>query len=588
MRRTASSESPVSSAGRRYRLRSLFFFSGMLFLVLLAMSVVFYQSNRAFLLDYIREINARQAQSYARLLDTVFYRASYASIAIADNVRVQNYVAEASAADVAVSEFEAAIVDLLQMFTRTVPEIGSIYVYSQARDRIVSDRFGVSRWRFHDRDWFTDLERAEPGYPLLVYREDPVFGSPMVTLVRRLEEAGQLSGAVLINLDVEQMRRLVERGMHISSRRIYAVQSGGVVVFSTNDRDLGRPPDMSLEPLFLATAPGALFNLEYYLYDGSELLNEKSARLRNHLLVMIASILLVGAGLSTVFASFAYQPIRDIVDTIQHPDRHTTRLGPGGSDEPMVDEVQYIEHAIVRLMASNRQLEERLAERFHSLTRAHYAALQLQLNPHFLYNTLESIYWNCLEAFDTENPVPKSILALSQFLRMVIATDTMAVALAEEVRITDQYLTILQSRHENQLDVHWLIPHELESMSVPKLVLQPLVENAFYHGIKPLRRRGTIRIVASLKGPSLFLEVEDDGAGIRPDRLSEIESALSDDGYSARNGIGLSNVAQRLRILYDRGSRLEIRNGEQAGVTVTVVVPSERLGVLDHKSVTPM
>lgn len=583
MKRTTSSVSPISSAGRRYRLRSLLFFSGMLFLVLLAMSVVFYQSNRAFLLDYIREINNRQAQSYARLFDTVFFRASYASIAIADNARVQNYVAGSGGAGVAVRESESTIVELLQVFTRTVPEFASIYVYSYARDRIVTDRFGVSRSQFHDRTWLTDLEEAAPPYPLLVYREDPVFGSPMVTLVRRIDDAGRLSGAVLINLDVEHMRRLVERGVPTSSRRIYVVKGGEIVVFSTSDKDLGRSPDMSLEPLFLAHAPGALFNLDHYLYDGSELLHEKSARLRRHLLLLLATILLVGAGVSTLFASFAYQPIRNIVDTIQHPDRHTSGLGQGGSPEANVDEVRYIEQAIVRMMASNRQLEERLAERFQSLTRAHYAALQLQLNPHFLYNTLESIYWNCLDVFDAENPVPKSLLALSRFLQMVIATDTMAVPLADEVRITNQYVTILQSRHENLLDVQWSMPRELRSINVPKLVLQPLVENAFYHGIKPLRRHGRIRIVARLEDSSLLLEVEDDGAGIPSDRLTEIRSVLSEDGALAKDGIGLSNVAQRLRILYGRRSRLDIRNREKGGVKVTILMPAEPFGLREDE-----
>ena len=572
MRRTTSSVSPVSSAGRRYRLRSLFFFSGMLFLVLLAMSVVFYQSNRAFLLDYIREINARQAQSYARLLDTVFYRASYASAAIADRSRVQEYVSSRESAEAIASSAELAIVELLQLFARANTEISSIYVYAAGADRVVSDRIAAGRDRFHDREWRTLLENVEPTGPVLVYREDPVFGTPMITLLRSMDDDSGLAGGVLVNMEVEHVRRLIGRGTSGSGETVFVVNEDGQVVFSTVDDDLGRAPGADYEPLFLSHASGAMFNLDYYLHSGSQTFDAKMAQLLRHLIVLLVSVVLVGSAVSVVLAGFAYRPIREIVQTIEHPDRHSRHAATDGRTQPE-DEISYIEDSIIRMMASNRKLEARLAERFQSLSRAHYAALQLQISPHFLYNTLESIYWNCMEVFSAEDPVPRSVLSLSRFLRTVIATEAIAIPLAEERDITEQYLTLLRLRYEDRLVVRWIIPDALLGVRVPKLLLQPLVENAFYHGIKPLRRPGTITIEARNADGRTEVRVSDDGRGMSAGRLEEVRRLFASATSLPDDHIGLVNVASRIRILFDRAGSVEVDSAEGRGTTVVVTVP---------------
>jgi two-component system, sensor histidine kinase YesM len=554
-------------AGRRYRLRSYLFFSGLLFLVLLAISVAFYQSNRSFLLNYIREINTMQAEAYGRMLDSIFFRASYASAAIADRSRVQTYVAGGNGGTDVQSELEQTIVELLQLFAYANTEISSIYVYSAERDRITTDRLAAPTRNFHDHGWLPALTETAPTRPTLLYREDPVFSTPMLTLARRMDDGSRFAGGVLIHLEIEHVRRLIGRGITGDGKRVFVVQEGTDVVFSTHDEDLGRAPREDFEPLFLASTSGALFNLEYYLYSGSELFDEKMEQLRRYLVVLLITVLLIGAGLSVVLTRFSYRPIREIVETIENPDRRAS--------ERARDEVGFIEDSIVRMMASNRRLEERLAERFQSLSRAHYAALQLQINPHFLYNTLESIYWNCVEVFDPRDPVPTSVLSLSRFLRMVIATDAMAIPLSEELEIVQEYLTLLRLRYEDRLVVRWLVPDDLRSVQVPKLILQPLVENAFYHGIKPLRRRGTVTVAARQLDRFLELTVSDDGCGMSSGRVAELTAMLTSEFDLSEDHIGLLNVAQRMRILYGRAARLEIESAEQAGTTVRLTMPDE-------------
>ena len=568
--RRADEQTAAATARRSYRSRTQLVFSALLLVVLVAVSLAFYRSNRSFLVDYIREINAMQARSYARQLDAVFFRASYASAAIAERGRIQRYVAGAGATD---ASDESGVMELLQLFTRANPEMAEIAVYSVGSDRVVTNRAATAASATHDLGWLSHLRMAPSTGPQLVYREDPVFGTPMITLVRRADDDGRFAGGIVINLQMEGLRRFVGRRAADADRHLYAVQDDDRVVFSTDDADLGRPPPDSAGRPFLASAPGALFNLEYYLSSGSSLFDAKMGELRGYLAALLVTTLVVGSALSAVLAGFAYRPIRAIMETLEHPDLHARDGGEKAADDSAGDEVRYIEDSILRIMASNRDLEGRLAERFRSLSRAHYANLQLQINPHFLYNTLESLYWNSLEAFEPDDPVPSSLLSLSRFLRNVIAADAIAIPLGEEMDIADQYVRLLQLRYDNQLEVVWQVPDELRSVKVPRLVLQPLLENAFYHGIKPLRRAGTVSVTASGAGGMVTLEVADDGTGMDERRLRTVRDSFTGEIDLAADHIGLMNVAQRLRILFDTQAAVEIDSVAGHGTTVRLMIP---------------
>lgn len=384
---------------------------------------------------------------------------------------------------------------------------------------------------------------------------------------------GRFAGGIVINLQMEQLRRVVGRRMVRVERHLYGVQGGDIVVFSTDDADLGQAPPDPADQRFLARAPGALFNLEYYLSSGSSLFDAKMGELRRYLAALLVTTLVVGSALSTLLAGLAYRPIRAIMAALEHPNRDAGADDEGAPPAAAGDEVRYIEESIVRIMASNRDLENRLADRFRSLSRAHYANLQLQINPHFLYNTLESIYWNCLDAFDRDHPVPRSLVSLSRFLRNVIAADAIAIPLAEEIDISEQYVRLLQLRYENQLAVVWQIPDDLRAVEVPRLVLQPLIENALYHGIKPSRRSGTVTVAAHREAKMICLEVSDDGMGMNSQRLMEVREALTGEIDLAADNIGLMNVAQRLRILFDTQAGVAIESVTGKGTIVRLMIP---------------
>ncbi|WP_028611546.1 sensor histidine kinase [Paenibacillus harenae] len=237
-----------------------------------------------------------------------------------------------------------------------------------------------------------------------------------------------------------------------------------------------------------------------------------------------------------------------------------------------------IEDLTDRLLESKRVLyETELIKR-----RAELSFLQSQINPHFLYNTLESI--KGLAADEGSSQIFELTKALSLFFRYSIKGPDM-VSLDKELIIVKNYIFIHQIRFGKRLQVEYDIRSDCLACLVPKMILQPIVENAIKHGIEPLERTGMLRIKGYRDGENLLLFVEDNGAGISPVKLAEINASIERrqspadtlDGYS-ESGIGLANVHDRIRISFGEAYGIGITSELAGGTTVSITIPVRREG----------
>ena len=208
-----------------------------------------------------------------------------------------------------------------------------------------------------------------------------------------------------------------------------------------------------------------------------------------------------------------------------------------------------------------REREIQTAELQRELVEARLAALRMQLNPHFLFNTL-----NAVSALIDENPEAghfRDVARLSELLRLSLdQSKPQEVPLSEELAFLDRYLEIEQTRFADRLQVEKRISPEVQGALVPYLVLQPLVENAIRHGIEPREDTGQLTISARRNNGTLELCVKDNGMG-----------TAQKHGQSAPEGIGLSNTRSRLRHLYGEKFRLDLVAADGGGLEARIEIP---------------
>jgi len=197
-------------------------------------------------------------------------------------------------------------------------------------------------------------------------------------------------------------------------------------------------------------------------------------------------------------------------------------------------------------------------------------ALQSQINPHFLYNTLDSIIW-MIETGDQEEAILMTS-ALAGFFRQAIGKSDVFVTIWEELEYTKNYLIIQQMRYKDKIDFNIMVNQDIMECMIIKLVLQPLVENALYHGLKYKEGKGTIRITGYQQRSNIVIKVMDDGIGMDQETLKSIFHKKSRVG-GRYNGVGMVNIQERMVLYYGEGFGLFVESEVGIGTTVTVTLP---------------
>ncbi|MBI9108985.1 MAG: sensor histidine kinase [Spirochaetales bacterium] len=204
-------------------------------------------------------------------------------------------------------------------------------------------------------------------------------------------------------------------------------------------------------------------------------------------------------------------------------------------------------------------------------------ALQAQINPHFLYNTLDSIIW--MGEMKQHREVVQMTSALSKLFRISISKGRELITITEEISHVQSYLTIQEMRYKDKFRYLLDIDPDIHDLIILKITLQPLVENAIYHGIKEVDHQGFIRITGRREGDDIIFEVSDNGKGMNQQQLVELIEGVTaaDEKRSrlSRQGLGVRNVHERIRIYFGEGYGLSFASEEGKGTVITVRLPAK-------------
>ncbi len=287
-------------------------------------------------------------------------------------------------------------------------------------------------------------------------------------------------------------------------------------------------------------------------------------------LLILLLLIVLGALLAFIITINVCRPYKVIAQLLSTPvqDSGTLESYAEADDlgiiRDLISESKYRLYAAQNEMNSSRQL----------LKSAQFLALQSQINPHFIHNTLDAINWKVLSLYNGQpNEISDMICDLSQLMRLSTKTDDTPIPLRNEIEHAKVYLRIQQKRFPDKFDVTWNIPDKYLDTLVVALTLQPLLENAISHGIKPANRHGTIDIRADEVDGSLRIIVSDDGIGFSAEALKKVQQMLSESVLHTNEHVGLFNVNQRLKLAFPEKASLTIDSAQGKGTHISMFLP---------------
>ena len=316
--------------------------------------------------------------------------------------------------------------------------------------------------------------------------------------------------------------------------------------------------------------------IEKYMHDFTDdevrELSRLSASLSRNCNILIGVSVTGMAALFLALVLYSMKTARRITSPIAALTQKAKQFGESDYSalpiETDIQELTILDRSFDSMAGHITELMERQIRSERSLHRAQLELLQAQINPHFLYNTLDSIA--ILAENHREDDVVNMVTSLSTFFRNSLSSGADVISLRAELAQATSYLEIQQIRNSDILTYAIDVPEEIQDCLVPKLILQPLIENALYHGIKNRRGRGMITIFGAAGDDGIRLVVKDNGAGMPEDKLRELRGGSYQDNHS---GLGLKNVHQRIRLYCGEPYGLTFESAPGEGSAVTVLLP---------------
>lgn len=345
---------------------------------------------------------------------------------------------------------------------------------------------------------------------------------------------------------------------------IYRIKDHGGASVVTVGRE---NPGESYETLFYPLSPRG------WILEGAVSSQFFINRYREILLITIAGsavILLLVSLLALFFSENLTRRIKMLHD-------HMEMVQLEKDFEPLetsyADEISDLINAFNRLVESNRQLLKKITGESHARREAELTALQAQINPHLIYNTLDAVNWEALKQGAHE--ISEIVQGLSSFFRLSLSSGREIIPLKDEINHVKTYLNLEALRTKHRVEVNWDVPEGYLETPVLKLILQPLVENALIHGVREGQiERGVIDISLEVEAGVLIFTVEDNGKGMSDGQIREL--LLKDAIKNGKSSYGVRNIQERIVLCYGEGYGLSYLSRRGRGTVVTIRLPVRR------------
>ncbi|MGN0427838.1 MAG: sensor histidine kinase [Agathobacter sp.] len=320
-------------------------------------------------------------------------------------------------------------------------------------------------------------------------------------------------------------------------------------------------------------------DLQHYIYyqasNMETIKRELNARVSAFITTVVIMVIVISILVIFICVSLSYhivRPVNDLVEVTNQISKGDFSVRAGSAN---TSEIDSLSHSVNHMAKNLDLLVNQIKEDERKMRQAELRLLQEQINPHFLYNTLDTIVW--LIESGMEKEAEEMVVSLSDFFRLVLNHGKEYNTIKDEERHITSYLKIQQVRYQDILEYDIQIPPELYDYQILKMTLQPLVENALYHGIKYKRAKGTIKVYGEKDGDIIMLSVEDNGVGMEEDELKRLREEINRPCKETQKGFGLANVNERIKMNFGAKYGMKIESEKGKGTIVHVIIPAIRI-----------
>lgn len=564
---------------RNYRFHSIFLknFALIVLIIMLPFSCVFYIFSYSY-----NEIQKSEEKAYTEELRTIIYKDIESlfnelqdkMVMIAYEEDVQMFYHTRKNQENVYYNFRK-IETLLEMFKLSTDIVEDIYLYAPKSEMVMVSSYGLTKYdTFYDissiEKWQNDRERFR-----FLERTINRKKESNLCMYYEVQYSKDCSGVVILLIDVDKLNHMLDYGEQV---HVFLLGSGQILYDSEGDMTAIFKSTESLlqdlqEEKNAYRSNAILYNalkekgLEIVLNVNCQHSHIKVERISSFFKIFIGVMLLITVILVFYISKKIFDPLSEVMKILESTPKNEKRMLQNR------DELSFIKDSIYSTISRSIDVEQELAERIALLKKAQAVALQAQINPHFINNTLETINWMTIIRLGGANEISEMLNCLAKLMRISLMDTDTFVSLEDEINYVETYLFIQQKRLEGRFEVLFDIPQELKQCAIIKMILQPVVENAINYGIIPYHNQGVILITAEKRQERVFIKVKDSGLGMSQEEADQINASIRQTVIKESTHIGLSNVNQRLILAFgdEYGVKLDSKIGY--GTVITIEIP---------------
>lgn len=568
-----------------YKFNSLFFKNLVLLFLLIIVPVsgtviITYYSYNNMQQNEIKAYNQSIISDIMLNLDSVIRAGKTQLIYIGFNSNVELYMYDTEE----ITQLNYKIKNISELIRLPVVSkdfVDSIYIKSDKSNKVITGE-GLSDYStFSEREVFEHYKKKKEDSAEICLTTNTRTGYPknQISLFQDIRYGTASTGTIVMNLKINELTQ----ALNIDKASKVFVTDDEYILLSNEVDYIGKRVE-EIEFYKDIKAEDTVINKDccitskksseygFNIISSFDLYKYQSrlSAIRNFMSTFVLIMIVITIGIGIFISVRLFAPIGRILSSL---DEYSTVLIGNDNVLKEKDELMYILNSIKKTADTKKDIEYELSERVRLLKKAQSVALQSQINPHFMNNTLETINWMAIGLLGGKNEISEMTNALSKMLRMALENSDTIIPLKTEIEHCESYIEIQKKRYEDKFQVVWKIPEELYQCKIIRIALQPIVENAIYHGIKHLTNKGIITIDGRCIDDAVEIRVCDNGLGLSHDEVSELNNNMKCEMIKESSHIGITNVNQRFRLYFGEEYGIHIESTEGIGTNVIIKFP---------------